>query len=388
MKMETVDGPARRIIYLVSEDWYFLSHRLPMARAARDAGFEVHVATRIVDGRSAIEAEKFTLHPLTWRRGTINPLTFINAILEVRRTYQSVKPDLVHMVALWPAIVGSLAALGLPMKRLSALTGLGFAFTSNALKARVARTILKPLLRRLLSTPTATVLVQNPDDIALMTDLGVDRSNLFLIAGSGVDTDYLRPLPEPNGPVTIGYAGRLLEDKGLRTLLAGQALLTAQGYDVRLLIAGEADAANPGTIPDEEIETWRGQRGVEVLGRVEDIRTLWARANIAVLPSRREGLPLSLLEAAACGRAMIAADVPGSREIVIPNVTGELVPVDDATALATAIARVAGLPELRTRYGEAARHLVVEKFSADIIGRSIVELYRSLAIKDGRRSTI
>jgi glycosyltransferase involved in cell wall biosynthesis len=366
-----------RLLYLVTEDWYFLSHRLPMARTARAAGFEVHVATRVVDGGATIEAEGFHLHPLTWRRGTTNPFAFASAIAEVRRTYRSVKPDLIHLVALWPAIVGSVAALGLPMKRLSALTGLGFAFTSNAFKARAVRTILRPILRQLLTGPSAAVLIQNPDDLALMTEFGLERSHLFLIPGSGVDADRLRPLPEPSGPVTMAYAGRLLDDKGLRTLVTAQALLRAKGDIVRLLIAGEADPANPTSIPEREINAWRHQAGVEVLGHVDDIGALWARAHIAVLPSRREGLPKSLLEAAACGRPLVATDVPGCRQVARRD-NALLVPPDDAPSLAAAIHRLADDPSLRTRFGVASRALVEAEFATEKIGPKTVELYRTL----------
>ena len=367
-----------RLLYLVSEDWYFLSHRLPMARAARDAGYEVHVATRVANGGKEIEAEGFHLHPLIWQRGSTNPLAFIRAIAAARRVHRAVRPDLVHQIALWPTIVGSLATLGLPSVRLSALAGLGFAFTSDSAKARAVRLVLRPLLRHMLSRPGSAVLVQNPDDEAMMAGIGVDRARIFVIPGSGVDTEALQPLPEPAGPLTIAYTGRLLADKGLRALAQAHALLTARGLAVRLLIAGNADPANPASIPPAEIERWRAQPGLELLGHVTDIRQVWAQAHIAVLPSRREGLPKSLLEAAACGRPIVATDVPGCREIARPGVNALLVPPDDATALADAIERLAADAGLRARFGSAGRHLVVDKFSSARIGRDIVSLYDRL----------
>ena len=332
---------APRLLYLVSEDWYFLSHRLPMARAARAAGYDVHVATRVVSGGAAITAEGFTLHPLNWRRGSTNPIDIVKAVAEVRRTFRSVAPDLVHQVAFWPSIVGSLAASGLAVTRLSALAGMGFAFTSNAPKARMVRLLLRPFLRHLLSGPRAAVLVQNPDDYQAMTALGIAPKRIALIPGSGVDTDRLRVLPEPGGPITMAYVGRLLDDKGLRALVAANALLASRGENVRLLIAGEPDPANPASIPAAEIETWRKQPSIELLGHVADIGTVWANAHIAVLPSRREGLPKSLLEAAAFGRPIVATNVTGCREIAREGVNALLVPVDDAPALADAVQRLA-----------------------------------------------
>lgn len=375
---ESAEAPPARILYLVTEDWYFLSHRLPAARAARDAGYIVHVATRVANDGAAIIAEGFQLHPLNWRRGTTNPLYFASAVAEVRRLYRTLAPDLVHQVALWPAIVGSLAAFGLSIKRLSALTGLGFTFTSNTFKARAVRKVLRPFLRRLLSAPGSAVLVQNPDDHAVMAKIGIDRSQLFLIPGSGVDTERLRPLPEPEGTMTMAYVGRLLDDKGLRTLVAAHANLAARCETIRLLLAGEADPSNPASIPQKEIDSWRGQPGINVLGHVSDIGTVWAMAHIAVLPSRREGLPKSLLEAAAYGRPIVATDVPGCREIARPGVNAVLVPVDDAQALADAIARLAHNRELRARFGAAGRALVEREFSTARIGAETLTLYRAL----------
>ncbi len=369
---------APRLLYLVSEDWYFLSHRLPMARAARDAGYDVHVATRVVNGGSAIRAEGFALHPLNWRRGSTNPINFISAIAEVRRTYRDIAPDLVHQVAFWPSIVGSLAALGLGMKRLSALAGMGFAFTSNAPKALLLRTVLQPFLRLLLSGPRAAILVQNPDDRAAMVKFGIDPVRVFLIPGSGVDTERLRPLPEPSGPITMAYVGRLLDDKGLHALVAAQGALIARGETINLLIAGDADPANPASIPAAEIEAWRKRPSIRVLGHVPDIASVWAQTHIAVLPSRREGLPLSLLEAAACGRPIVATDVPGCREIAREGVNALLVPADDAQALANAVQRLAHDPAMRVKFGAAGRALAERDFCSKKVGAATVKLYGAL----------
>jgi glycosyltransferase involved in cell wall biosynthesis len=385
----TTENAARpRLLYLVSEDWYFLSHRLPMARAARAAGYEVHVATRVVDGGAAIAAEGFALHPLTWKRGSTNPFDFMSAVAEVRRVYRALKPDLVHQVAFWPSIVGSLAATGLGITRLSALAGMGFAFTSHAPKARVVRGVLRPFFRHLLSGPRAAVLVQNPDDYAEMISLGIARERAFVIPGSGVDTDVMRALPEPPLPVTMAYVGRLLDDKGLRSLFTAHALLASRGETVRLLIAGETDPANPASIPQSEIDTWRKQPLVEVLGHVPDIATVWAKAHIAVLPSRREGLPKSLLEAAACGRPIVATDVQGCREIARHGLNGLLVPVDDPPALAEAISRLAQDADLRRKFGTAGRTLVEREFSSARIGTEIVKLYRAMLSSGGMQQAL
>jgi glycosyltransferase involved in cell wall biosynthesis len=233
-------------------------------------------------------------------------------------------------------------------------------------------------LRRLLNRSRSAVLVQNLDDRALIEGLGVDASRIALIPGSGVDIDALTPAPEPTGPITVAFVGRLVESKGIRTLVAAHQRLTERGGEIRLLIAGTPDPANPTSIPPQEIESWTRQPNVKHLGFVKDIAGLWASAHIAVLPSHREGMPLSLLEAAACGRPLVATDVPGCRDIARPGVNALLVPRDDVQLLADAIGRLAGDPSLRQQYGRASRELVEKEFSSTRIGRNLVDLYRRL----------
>jgi len=370
--------PKPLIVYLVSEDWYFLSHRLPMARAARDAGYEVHVATHLNGSGGEIKAEGFHLHALDWRRGSFNPLDLVSIVKQVRALYRRLRPDLVHHVALQPSIIGSLAARGMPFPPLNALAGLGFGFTSATLKGQILRPVLTALLRLLFKRPDAAVLVQNPDDRAAMASLGIAPERIFTVPGSGVDTERLKPLPEPAGLVSAGFVGRLLDDKGVRTLIEAHDLLTKRGENIPLLIAGDRDPANPTSIEESEIESWKARPGIEVLGFVDDITKVWSRAHIAVLPSRREGLPKSLLEAAACGRAIVATDVPGCREIARPGVNALLVPADDAGALADAITTLVRDPQLRQSFAAAGRQLAENEFASALIGRQIVAIYDHL----------
>jgi glycosyltransferase involved in cell wall biosynthesis len=369
---------APRLLYVTAEDWAFLSHRLPMARAARDAGFEVHVATRVQGGAAAIEAERFILHPVPFARGSLSPFAAMTTIAALRRIHRSVAPDITHHVALQATVLGLIAALGRPTATVNAFIGLGYSFTSNSPKAFALRKAISPALQFLIGGDRSVALVQNGDDSAALLALGIAKDSIVLIAGSGVDVARFTPLAEPPGPPTFGFVGRLLDDKGIRTLIAAQRLLRARGLDSRLLIAGTPDPANPASVGEAEAKSWNDEPGVQWLGHVGDIAGFWTRAHVAVLPSRREGMPLSLMEAAACGRAMIASAVPGCREVVIHNQTGLLVPVDNAPALADAMAKLAAAPNLRTRYAAAARNFVVEKFSADIIGRQTVQLYHKV----------
>jgi glycosyltransferase involved in cell wall biosynthesis len=369
---------AQKILYLVSEDWYFVSHRLPMARSAQRAGYEVHVATRIGNCADQIRREGFVLHPIHWRRGSLNPIRLLAAIVETRRLYRQVRPDLVHHVAVVPAVIGSLAALGLPIARLNAIAGLGFTFISDTTTARAVRPVASLILGWLLRGADTTVLVQNPDDYAVVSNLGVSKERIALIPGSGVDIDVLTPMSEPAGPFTVGFVGRLLDDKGVRTLVRAHELLTKRGVAVHTLLAGEPDPSNPASIPDRVLDSWRLIPNLRLLGHIEDIRSVWAQAHVAVLPSRREGLPKSLLEAAACGRPLIATDVPGCREIARNGINAILVPTDDAEALAHAIETLSKDSDLRVRLGRASRDIVTAEYSSALIGNEIAALYARL----------
>ncbi|HET7911975.1 MAG TPA: glycosyltransferase family 4 protein [Pseudolabrys sp.] len=367
-----------RLLYVVSEDWYFLSHRLPMARAARAAGYEVHVATRVVDGAKAIEAEGFRLHAIPFARGGVGPLAALRTIAALRRIHRNVRPVLAHHVALQAAVFGSLAAIGRRTTCVNALTGFGFTFISENIKARLLKPLIVFLLRFLCMRGNNVALVQNPDDRNALLSLGIAADHIALIPGSGVDVERLQPSAEPAGTPTVAFVGRLLEDKGIRPLVAAIRQLQERGTAINLLIAGDMDPANPSSVKAAELHEWTRSPGITWAGHVNDISEIWAKSHIAALPSRREGLPKALLEAAACGRPMVATDVPGCREVVIEGKTGLLVRLDDRNALADAIGKLAASASLRARYGAAARILAVEKFSAAAIGRQTMQLYDRL----------
>ncbi|KZD00611.1 glycosyltransferase family 4 protein [Oceanibaculum pacificum] len=371
----------RRLLFLVTEDWYFWSHRLPQARAARDAGFEVLVATRIDRHGERIAAEGFHPIALPWRRegGLLGQLPMIAALV---RLYRRERPDIVHHVALKPVAFGSLAARLAGVKAVvNAITGFGFLATSTSVRARAIRAaiglVLPPLTRR----RNARMILQNDDDLRLALDRRLTRPRqAAVIRGSGVDLTHYSALPEPEGPITIAIVSRMLRIKGVDTLVDAVRLLRGQGLDVRLLLAGGPDPANPASFDAATLRGWAAEPGVEWLGPVEDVRTVWARAHIAVLASRGgEGVPKSLLEAAACGRAIVATDVPGCRDVVgREGEAGRLTPPDDPAAMAEALALLARDGDLRRRLAAGARQRAEALFGAEAIGRETVALYDAL----------
>ena len=367
-----------RIIYVVTEDWYFLAQCMTISQAARAAGFEIHVAAEVSEDAASISGD-FIVHVVRFRRRKRSLFRTLRTVLILRQLYRAVDPTIVHHVTLRPTLLGIAASVGLKFAAVYAVAGLGYRPFTPPAKKRLLRLGSRLLLRLGLSRRGAVGLVQTPEDRDVLTGLGVNPEHIALIPGFGIDADRFRPLPEPDGPVTVAFAGRMTADKGVRTLMEAQRILWASGIQTDLLLAGTPDPADPTSIPQIEVAGWGRESGVTWLGHVTDIAAVWRRAHIAVLPSRGGGgVPKSLLEAAAFGRPLIATDVPGCREIAIHEKTGLLVPVDDPQALASAILRLVRSQPQRVRFGVAARRLVDERFAADLVGKATVDLYRRL----------
>ena len=375
--------PGTRILFFTTEDWYFCSHRLPVARAAREAGAEVHVVTRVSNHGEAIRSEGFTLHPLrAMRRRSSSPLREAATVAELTAIYHAVRPDLVHPVALKPVVYGSLAArLARVPAVVNALAGMGYLFTDDPEKQAAAwsRVAIRAVFRSVLRIPNAVVLFQNPDDRAVLTDAGVvalDRT--AIIRGSGVDMAEFESTPEPQGVPLIVFGGRMLRQKGVGELHEAARLLRNRGVRCRVALVGDPDPENPASISEETLRDWAEAGAVEYWGRRSDMPAILRQAHIACLPSYREGLPKFLLEAASCGRPIVTTDTPGCREICIDGENGFLVPLFDPKSLADRLQTLVEDESLRRRMGAAGRALVEREFSAEGVAARTLELYDRL----------
>lgn len=382
----------RKLIFLVTEDWYFWSHRLPMARAARDLGFEVAVATRVTAHGERIRAEGFALHPLRWRRGRTNPLAGAAAILEIRRLYRRERPFIVHHVSLKPALLGGIAArLAGVTQVISMVTGMGYMGNSPRWSARLLAAVARRVWPLILLRAGSRVIVQNDEDRdALVAIAPAATPRIVVIPGSGVDLARFRPVPEPPAsPVTIAYAGRMIAIKGIATLIEAQQRVRARGVDLRFVLAGDVDVENPTALPRAMLEAWAKLPGVRWLGRIEDVTAIWAQSHIAVLGSLGgEGVPKSLIEAAAMARPIVASDVPGIRIIARDGVNAVLAPPGDVAAFADALATLAADPARRERLGAAGRRLAEEGFSDRSVEEATAAVYRELLAGSGPGNSV
>lgn len=371
---------ARRLLFVVNNPAFFLSHRLPLALAAMQAGMDVHVAT--MDGPSVprIVAHGLSHHVIPLSRSGKNPVLELYSLYALWRLFRRLRPHLVHAVTIKPVLYGGIAARAARVPAfVAAISGLGFVFMRQRRHFDFLRWAATFLYRLALGHPNSRVIFQNIDDRNTLRDAGVVSSTqAVLIRGSGVDLTQFKAVPEPHGaPVAIMVA-RLLVDKGVREFVAAARLAAGHPSGLRWVLVGSPDKGNPASVADEELADWRREGVVECLGEQDDIASLYARSHIAVLPSYREGLPKSLIEAAACGRPIVTTDVPGCRDAIEPNITGLLVPARDAKALCKAVLQLAGDGALRRKLGAAGRLLAEREFDVRHVAQAHLDLYTSL----------
>jgi glycosyltransferase involved in cell wall biosynthesis len=374
------------LLIVVTEDWYFCSHRLTLARAARASGLRIVVATRVQDHGECIRDAGLDVVPLDLRRRNRNLLWEPISIWRLVRLYRRVRPDLVHHVAMKPVVLGSLAArlAGVP-STVNAIAGLGYAMSSRRAKAMVLRPAMRAALHVLLDHGRSVTIVQNRDDETALLRAGmVARERLALIKGAGVDTRQFTPSPEPSDPITVTLVSRMLWDKGVGEFTEAARILGERGHRLRTVLVGVPDRDSPLAIPEQQLRAWADAGDVEWWGQRDDIPEVWHQSHIAALPSYYgEGVPKSLIEAAASGRPIVATDMPGCREIVQDGENGLLVPPRDPYGLANAIERLIKDPELRLRMGRSGRQRVLDEFSEQHVIDQTLELYRRLLASSG-----
>ena len=372
---------AMRLLFVVNAPEFFLSHRLPIALAAKRAGYEVHVATAD-DGQACrtITEQGLIHHIVPLTRSGQHPVRELAAIMSLCRLMKRLHPDLVHLVTIKPVLYGGLAArlAGVPAV-VAAVSGLGTVFVSRGGRAGLVRRVVGVLYRLALGHRNLAVIFQNPDDRAALTRIGaVEAHQTRLIRGSGVALEDCPLVPEPEGRPVVTMAARLLREKGVVEFVEAARLLAKRGVEVRFRLIGSPDPGNPTSITPEELAIWRDEGLVELPGYRNDITAQYAQSHIVCLPSYREGLPKSLVEAAACGRAVVTSDVPGCRDAIEPGKSGVLVPARDAVALADAIQRLVEDGEQRRAMGRAGRELAEREFAIDKIVAAHLAIYREL----------
>jgi glycosyltransferase involved in cell wall biosynthesis len=371
-------GSRPRILYVINVDWFFLSHRLPIARAARDEGAEVLIAAADTGRGDEIRAEGFRFLPIPLSRSGTNLIAELRTLWCLVKIYREVKPDLLHHSTIKPVIYGSLAARMRGIRPvINTISGFGYSLSEGP-HTHVLRPLSRTLYRLALRSSHTLTVFQNPDDRRDFVRLGLVRQDqTTLVRGSGVDCARFRATPQVEGDPSVIFGGRMLWDKGVGVFVEAARRLRAAYPGAKFVLVGAVDPANPTSVTSDQIRQWQAEGVIEWWGSRTDMPEILAGAHIVALPSMyREGLPKVLLEAAASGRPVIATDVPGCREIVRHKVNGLLVPPGDIEALVQALHKLLASSDLRSRFGDAGRKIVEREFSQEIIVRQTLELYR------------
>lgn len=376
-------GQARRpkLVFLVTEDWYFVSHRLELAIAAREAGYEVVVATRVGRHEARIAAAGLRVRRVDFDRAGLNPIRDFGTLLAIAKVYRQEAPDLVHHVALKPIILGSIAARLAGVKGIvNALAGLGYVFSGADTRSKLLRYVIKPALRLALSGSKAALIVQNQDDLRrVIAEKLSTADRIHLIRGAGVNPAAYRPVQAGSETPLVILPARLLREKGVDEFVAAARAIRARGIKARFALVGAPDLANPSSVTQAEIDAWVEEGVVEYWGWQDDMPAVLSQAQIVCLPtSYGEGLPKSLLEAAAAGCAIVTSDNPGCTELIESGVTGWLAPMGQTAALTAALQEAIQRPDLRAQFGAAARALIATDFSTARVTAETLDVYRRL----------
>jgi glycosyltransferase involved in cell wall biosynthesis len=371
---------SRTLMFVVNVDWFFLSHRLPIALEALRQGYQVHVATGLTDKLEELQRHGLEVHPLALDRSSAGLGNAWRTMVELWKVFRAVRPDVVHLVTIKPVLLGGLVArlAGMPAV-VAAVSGLGFVFMARGAKAAVRRWLVGGLYRVALGHRNLKVIFQNADDLRSLAKVAhLPAAKVAMIRGSGVDLARYAHVPLPGGVPVVVLAARLLADKGVLEFVQAARLLKQRGCNARFVLVGTVDSANPTSFTDAEVSAWVHDGVVEWWGHRADMPQVLAAAHLVVLPSYREGLPKVLIEAAACGRAVVTTDVPGCRDAIDPGVTGILVPVRDAVALADAMDALVDDPVRCQVMGDAGRVLAETAFDIRQVVAAHLYIYQEL----------
>jgi glycosyltransferase involved in cell wall biosynthesis len=378
-----------RILFVDNDVNSFNAYRIELARGARDSGFEVHVAAPPGKAAEILLAEGLRYHPIPMTRSGLAPWKEFSTISSLFRLYRRVRPDLVHHLRLKPVLYGGLAAYGARVPAVvGLLTGLGYVFIAETRKALVMRKLVVLSSKVAFRHGNQRIVFQNPDDQGVFIQNKIlPAAQTVLIKGSGVDVHTYVPTPEPEGIPVVVLASRMLRDKGVLEFVDAARELHRAGVSARFVLVGDTDPGNPTAVSAEQLRTWADEGVIEWWGHQSDMRKVLSQSNIVCLPSLREGVPKVLIEAAACGRAIVTTDAPGCREIVREGENGLLVPVRDSKALADALRLLIESAPLRALMAAKGREIAVAEFSVERVVDETLGVYLELLAASGPRGS-
>ena len=369
----------KKLLFIVNVDKFFISHRLPIAVEAIKQGYEVHIATKITDQLNFLEMNGMIVHPLNLHRSGI--ISIASEFLEILFLLYRITPEVVHLVTIKPVIFGGIATRLLGSSSVvSAISGLGFVFIDNRFIGKIRKKIVLYLYHIALNHKNQKIIFQNSDDKNVLVSLAkVSHEKTILIPGSGVNLFKYKtsPPPERDFPVVM-FASRFLIDKGIRDFVHAAELINSVEYCADFVLVGDIDLFNPASIQQDELDEWKRKGNVEIWEYSSNMEKTLLNATIVTLPSYREGYPKILIEAAACGRAIVTTNVPGCRDAIESNVTGLLTPARDAVLLAESISILLDNKKKCEKMGINGRRRAEKLFDIRMIIDSHIKIYSNL----------
>ena len=364
-----------KIILFANTPWYLFNFCFPLADAVRQTGCEILLVSPEGEFADRLKAAGFRHFPFPIQRRSLNPVTEWRTLNRLVHLYRREKPDIVHHFTTKCIIYGSQAAHTVGVRHVvNSVTGMGYAFSGNQISRRFLRVIIKQLYRRTLVG--TSVLFQNPNDRSeFIKEKLVSSDQTTLIRSSGVNLDRFKVFPEPNGTPLVVLVGRMLYDKGIVEFVKASRLLRDRNVVARFVLVGEPDSQNPASIPLRKLKSWDKEGTIEWWGWQEDMVQVYRQAHIVCLPSYREGVPKTLIEAAASGRPIVTTDSPGCREVVQHGINGLLVPVHSVRELADAIHVLIEDKKLRQQMGLEGRRVAEGDFKLQNVLAAILAVY-------------
>jgi len=370
----------KKLLFVVNVDWFFVSHRLAIAEKAILSGYEVHIATGITHHHQLLTNAGLRVHPLKLHRSKSGFMSLVKECIEIYSIIRAVSPDIVHLVTIKPVLLGGIASRIAKVPAIVlAISGLGHIFLSTGWAANLRRKFVILLYRAALSNNNHVIIFQNCDDMAILNKVVKNISNhSILIQGSGVDLSVFKASPLPSGVPVVILPSRMLTEKGVYEFVEAAKIVNNSKKMARFVLVGDIDQFNPSSVSQDELSAWENMGVVEGLGFCDDMHSVLSIATIITLPSYREGFPKAIIEAAACGRAVVTTDVPGCRDAIEDGVTGLLVPVRDAKALAKAIISLLDDRERCAEMGRAGRRRAEQLFDVNFVVEKHMEIYHEL----------
>lgn len=371
-----------RILFVVNHSEFFFSHRLPFALGAKEEGFEVHVAASATGQEDIYEKYELIWHELSLQPGGKNPIADLKLVYELYRLYKQIQPDVIHHVTIKPVLYGGIASRMAGITGVvNALSGLGYLFRSDSWSTRLLHMPIRSVLKCALNHPNSILLLQNPDDVKLINKMDiVDEDNIILIRGSGVDIEKFKPSiqAEEEYPVVL-FASRMIWDKGVGEFVEASKIINKNTRKARFVLAGKPDHNNPNSVTKEQLKAWDKKGPVEWWGFCENMVEVLQESSIVSLPSYYgEGVPKILIEAAACGKPIIATDMPGCREIVRDGETGFLVEAKKSKDLAEKILTLLADRDKGVEMGKKGRKFACKQYSLKSTKKRTLALYEQL----------